>query len=77
MPRRMQRVRMWYQTDPWINILRLQATHIVQQQAGVQLKDNIGTIGDPYERQAGLNANGGRSIGGRYFGDKRNGWRFE
>lgn len=29
-----------------------EATHIVQQQAGVQLKDNIGTVGDPYERQA-------------------------
>jgi hypothetical protein len=29
-----------------------EATHIIQQQAGVQLKDNIGSVGDTYGKQA-------------------------
>lgn len=29
-----------------------EAAHVVQQQAGVRLKDNVGSVGDKYERQA-------------------------
>lgn len=61
-----------------------EAAHVVQQRAGVQLSDNVGQVGDPYERHADAVAEhvvGGRSAetlldqmapaGSRSFGVQR------
>ncbi len=40
------------QSSPSLHTAAHEAAHIVQQQAGVQLKGGVGEAGDQYERQA-------------------------